>query len=114
MSLQAQIYRGISNFNLGLVPEATLALETVRQLSGDPQVLLYLGLCYYSQQDWRQASEVLEESTRKDPSLVDGFLYLGYSFVNQGNSMEAALNFTKALNLDPHNEAANQGLMSLG
>lgn len=114
-SFHARVYRGITLYNLGRTAEATQALEAVRsEAQGDPQVLLYLGLCYFSQQDWGRAAETLEASTQQDPSLLDAYLYLGYSYCNLGNGMEAALNFSKVLNLDPDNAAAQEGMMSLG
>lgn len=114
-NLSARTFRGISLYNLGEVENATRALEQVLQDAvHDPQVLLYLGLCYFSLQRWEESIEALEESTRHDPALVDAYLYLGFGYRNLGNGMDAALNFTKVLNLEPENEAARQGMMSLG
>ncbi len=113
--LQGRALRGIALFHTGNVPGATQALEGVlEEASDDPQVLLHLGLCYFHQQRWEEAVEALEESTRFDPTLIEAYLYLGYGYRNLGNGMAAALAFTKVLNLDPTNESANQGMMSLG
>jgi tetratricopeptide (TPR) repeat protein len=111
----ARIFLGISLYNLGDVPRATKALEGVlEEAVDDPQVLLYLGLCYFTLQRWDESIEALEEATRHDPTLVDAYLYLGYGYRNQGNGMDAAMSFTKVFNLDPENEAAREGMMSLG
>lgn len=114
-NLPARVYRGIALYNLGDVEKATQALERVlEEAVDDSQVLLYLGLCYFSQQRWEESIEALEESTRHNPTQVDAYLYLGYAYRNLNNGMDAALNFTKVLNLEPDNEAAREGMMSLG
>lgn len=114
-NVTARIHGGLALYQTGQVPAATQALEEVLQVvPEDPQVLLHLGLCYFSALRYEEAVEALEESTRHDPALVAAYLYLGYSYRQLGNGMDAALNFTKVLNLEPENEAAKQGMLSLG
>lgn len=92
-----------SNFLLnGKYKEAIAEFnEALKLNSSSSDIYYYLGICYYSLDDYAQAIANLKKAMEKDPDNPDLYYYLGASNYSIGKFKEAVNYLQKALDMSP-------------
>ncbi len=105
------LQRGIAAVNAQRYVAAILAFrEAAMHLPDNPQVLFNLATAYYLNNDLANAEAQYLAVTRLRPEDAEALTYLGITRALQGKRRAALADWRRALELDPHNELAQQQL----
>lgn len=105
------LQRGIAAVNAQRYVAAILAFrEAAMHLPDNPQVLFNLATAYYLNNDLPNAETQYLAVTRLRPDDAEALTYLGITRALQGKRRAALADWRRALELDPHNELAQQQL----
>lgn len=72
-----------------------------------------IGALYFEQKNYTEAARYLEKSASIMPTQPGIYLGLGIVYMNSNRKEDARVAFTKALQLDPENKLAKEGLAEL-
>ena len=108
---------GLSYANAGMHAQAVQSYNEALALDGNYlDSLRYLGRSYMALRQYRAAEEALRDALNKSPSAaVDAEIHvqLGQVFETEGRNHEAIAEYSTALNIDPTNAEALEGLQRL-
>jgi len=98
----------------GRYPEAiTLYREALEIQPGYADAWVQLGVSLFLQQDYQEASEVLQKALSLDATNYNGLRHLGYVFASQGKLDEALESFRTLLNYYPEGDTVRLDLAVL-
>jgi type IV pilus assembly protein PilF len=72
-----------------------------------------IGMEYAKLAQYTQALDALDQAVKLDPNFGMTYVYRGHIFALQGNKPRAATEYQKALEIDPHNQAARDAMVRL-
>lgn len=82
--------------------EALVESMTEEQLSTDPRVLYFRGICYEREGLWEKAVEDFKRVLSYKPDDADALNYLGYTWVDRGENLTKAFEMIRrAVELEP-------------
>jgi tetratricopeptide (TPR) repeat protein len=84
--------------------------ETGKLDESKAETLVYLALAARYLEDFRGASDTLQDAVGKDKSLLEANLEWGSLFLDKYNAADAEQSFAEVLKLDPKNPDAHAGL----
>lgn len=101
----AWIVLGYAYLNINQIPDAIDAFTQARYLDDDkPETLFFLGLSYYANNEYQQATNYLEAAEKAGYPLVDQInLKLGELHLLKNNFTGAVERFEKVISTDPRN-----------
>jgi tetratricopeptide (TPR) repeat protein len=85
-------------------------VEAYTALGRSDHTVYALGMSAYSRNDFRTAQAYLEQASEKLPEFAPAFTGLGLTYEKLGRLNEAASTLQQALELEPHDFAAQQAL----
>jgi tetratricopeptide (TPR) repeat protein len=91
------------SFLLRAIQECENSGESIRF----PQAIYELGLLYYRQADFTEATKLLKRMAKDDPAYNESLFYLGLAAYKSGDANEAAFAFGTMISISPSLEAMN-------
>lgn len=93
--------------------DALVKLRQAAALNGSAHVYSQIGMEYAKLAQYPQALDALDQAVKLDPNFGMTYVYRGHIFALQGNKPRAATEYQKALEIDPHNQAARDAMVRL-
>lgn len=113
-SIEGEFEKSLRLLSDGKLADARFILEDLAFRSPkDPNVLYNLGMCYSDLNDLDIAIDTLNRCVKIVPLYSNAYVALGVAFVRQGKLREAAIQFTKAVELDKNNSFAYRNLATV-
>jgi tetratricopeptide (TPR) repeat protein len=101
---------GLAYDCLGRYGEALEKLQQAAALERSAHVYSQIAMVYAKQLKWPEALEALQMAEKLDPGYVMTYVYRGNVHLKTGEAAAAVEDYRRALQLDPQNSLAAQGL----
>ena len=105
---------GLAYGFVGKPAEAIAKLREAAALEKSAHVYSQIGMEYGQMGQYPQALDALATSIQLDPNFMMSYVYRGDVFSVQGNKLQAAEEYHRALAIDPNNSAVREKLARLG
>jgi tetratricopeptide (TPR) repeat protein len=107
---------GLAYGYLGKPAEAIAKLREAAAIEKNAHVYSQIGMEYGQMGQYPQALDALATSIQLDPNFFGGiaYIYRGDVFTSQGNKVQAAEEYRRALAIDPNSSYAREKLARLG
>lgn len=90
--------------------QAVAKLRQAAQLESTAHVYSQIGMIYAKRARWAEAMEALDRAQKIDPNYAVTYYYKGGVYLSQNQVPEAVVNYRRAVQLDPQNRPALEGL----
>ncbi|HXF59563.1 MAG TPA: tetratricopeptide repeat protein [Candidatus Saccharimonadales bacterium] len=93
--------------------QAAIAGADSTNTAGAAEAYRGSGVVLLLQKNWADAAQPLERAVQLDPGNIQGHIWLAQAYSNSGQIAQAKSEFNKAIDIDPNNREASQGLASI-
>ena len=107
---------GLAYDGVGKQADAIAKLRQAAAIEKSAHVYSQIGMVYGKMGQYPQALDALATAIQLDPNFMGGvsYVYRGDVFSVQGNKLQAAAEYRRALAIDPNNSVAREKLARLG
>jgi len=107
---------GLAYDGVGKPADAIAKLRQAAAIEKSAHVYSQIGMVYGKMGQYPQALDALATAIQLDPNFMGGvsYVYRGDVFSVQGNKLQAAAEYRRALAIDPNNSVAREKLARLG